>query len=81
MEVSVSKKVRIDVAELVEAMTPTEIAQFCSEVAEKLDGDFAERNEAAKQFSDGLSEMGCRFIAEIATHHYMRSLRKGEDEH
>ena len=72
MEVSVKKQVSISVKELVDTMSTTEIALFCSEVAEKLDGEFADRNLAAQKFSEGLSEMGCRFIAEVVTHFYAR---------
>lgn len=76
MEVSVKKQVSISVKELVGAMTVIEIAEFCSQVAIRLDGDFADRNEAASKFADGLSEMGCRFIAEVVTHHYWRTAQK-----
>lgn len=80
MEVSVKKNVSIEVKELANAMSTTEIAQFCSEVAEKLDGEFPDRNAAAEQFSEGLSELGCRFIAEVVTHHYARRKEVEDDE-
>jgi hypothetical protein len=80
MEVSVKKTVQIDVKELVDAMSAEEIAEFCSKVAEKLDGHFSDRNAAAERFTDGLSELGCRFIAEVVTHHYMRQKEGSGDE-
>lgn len=58
---------------IVAQMDAEDIASFCSAVAERLDSEFASRNEAASSFASGLSEMGARFLAEVVTHHYMRS--------
>ena len=80
MEVSVKKTVDISVEELVDAMSAEDIAMFCSEVAVKLDNRFSDRNAAAEQFAEGISELGCRFIAEVVTHHYMRNREGSVDE-
>ncbi|MBG6289504.1 hypothetical protein [Pseudomonas nitroreducens] len=62
---------------IVEQMDATDIGSFCSAVAQRLDGEYASRAAAAHEFAEGLSEQGCRFLAEVVTSFYMR--RKRED--
>ena len=73
MEVEVKTVVGISAVKLVESMTITELAEFCSAAAEKLNDDFRLRADAAGNFADGLSENGCRFLAEVVTQHYHRN--------
>ena len=63
----------LSVDKLVAKMDIEDIGSFCSAVAERLDKEFRLRTDAASQFAGGLSEMGCRFIAEAVTQHYMRA--------
>jgi hypothetical protein len=73
MEVEVKTVVGISSVHLVESMTMTELAEFCSAAAEKLNDDFKLRSKAAENFAEGLSENGCRFLAEVVTQHYRRN--------
>lgn len=61
---------------VVKEMDATDIACFCSAVAERLDREYTDRADAAAAFSDGLSEMGCRFLAEVVTQFFMRQQRE-----
>jgi len=79
MEVDVNETISISAKKLVESMTIEELGVFCSELAEKVNKDFTERNIAAKNFADGLSENGCRFLAEVVTHHFIRNSQTGFD--
>lgn len=63
----------LSVDKLVEQMDIEDIGSFCSAVALRLDKEFRTRNNAAEQFASGLSEFGCRFVAEAVTHHFMRT--------
>lgn len=63
----------LSVDKLVEQMDIEDIGSFCSAVAERLDKEFRIRNDAAAQFASGLSEFGCRFLAEAVTQHFMRA--------
>lgn len=62
----------LSVDKLVEQMDIEDIGSFCSAVAQRLDKEFRTRNDAAAQFASGLSEFGCRFLAEAVTQHYLR---------
>ncbi|MBE8232847.1 MAG: hypothetical protein HAW67_03870 [Endozoicomonadaceae bacterium] len=75
MQVEIKTTVAVSAKRLVEEMTMTELAEFCSELSEKLKDDFHLRAEAAENFADGLSEDGCRFLAEVVTSHYSRNKR------
>ena len=57
---------------IVKLMDETDVASFCSAVAERFDSDFPKRAEAAAAFADGLSEQGCRFLAEVIASHWTR---------
>lgn len=72
MEVTVSTEVSITAKKLIGSMSMEEIGEFLSEAAEIFNTEFKQRNAAASSFADGLSENGCRFLAEAVTHHYMR---------
>lgn len=63
----------LSVDKLVEQMDIEDIGSFCSAVALRLDKEFRIRHDAAAQFASGLSEQGCRFVAEAVTHHFMRT--------
>lgn len=58
---------------VVKQMDAEDIASFCSAVAQRLDSEYVARNGAAVAFAMGLSEQGARFLAEVITHHFMRS--------
>ncbi len=73
MDVDLKTVVTVSARSLVEAMNHEELAEFCGFVASKLDADFVGRNNAAAEFSSGLSEDGCRFLAEAVAQHYMRN--------
>ena len=62
---------------LVKEMDAEDIGSFCSAVALRLDQEYAGRASAADEFASGLSEMGCRFLAEIVTSFYQRQKREG----
>ena len=73
MDVQLETEISISARKLADSMSATELADFCSELAEKLDREFSLRNIAAENFADGLSENGCRFLAEVITQHYHRN--------
>lgn len=73
MEIELKTVVTTSAQSLVESMTHVQVAEFCSYLADKLDGDFTLRNDAAASFAGGLSEYGCRFLAEVVTHHVQRN--------
>jgi len=62
---------------LVKEMDAEDIAGFCSAVALRLDREFADRADAAREFSNGLSELGCRFLAEAVASFYLREKKDG----
>ncbi|WP_109513570.1 hypothetical protein [Pseudomonas ovata] len=62
----------LSVDKLVAEMDIEDVGSFCSAVAERLDKEFRLRADAASEFASGLSEMGCRFLAEAVTQYYMR---------
>lgn len=66
----------LSVDKLVKEMDEEDIASFCSAVALRLDNEYANRAEAARSFSTGLSEMGCRFLAEVVASYYLREKRE-----
>lgn len=70
--VNVETTVWLSVDKLVSVMDETDVASFCSAVAARFDGDSKRRREAAEAFSDGLSEQGCRFLAEVIAAHWAR---------
>ncbi|CAD5376772.1 conserved hypothetical protein [Pseudomonas sp. OF001] len=70
--IETTTKVFLSVDKVVKEMDAEDIGSFCSAIAERLDGQFAERAGAAAAFSDGLSEKGCRFLAEIVARFYLR---------
>lgn len=66
----------LSVDKLVKEMDAEDIGSFCSAVAQRLDGEYAGRAEAASEFASGLSEFGCRFLAEVVANFYMRQKRE-----
>jgi len=75
MDVELKTVVTVSSERLVKEMTATEVASFCSALADKLDDDFHLRAQAAENFTEGLSEKGCRFLAEVVTQHFARNKR------
>lgn len=61
---------------VVKEMDAEDIGSFCSAVAQRLDQEYSERAEAARSFAGGLSEQGCRFLAEVVTSYYQRCPRQ-----
>ncbi|WP_161892981.1 hypothetical protein [Pseudomonas juntendi] len=61
---------------IVKEMDAEDIGSFCSAVAQRLDQEYAGRAGAAADFAGGLSEMGCRFLAEVVTSFYQRQKRE-----
>ncbi len=74
--ITTQTQVFLSVEKIVQEMDAEDIGSFCSAVALRLDKDCAERSSAASHFADGLSEMGCRFLAEVVTSFYMRQKRE-----
>lgn len=66
----------LSVDKLVKEMDAEDIGSFCSAVALRLDKEFAARADAASEFASGLSEFGCRFLAEVVANFYMREKRE-----
>lgn len=62
---------------IVKLMDAEDIGSFCSAVAERLDREYSSRAGAAAEFAGGLSELGCRFLAEVVTSYYQRRAREG----
>jgi hypothetical protein len=73
--ITTQAEVFLSVDKLVGELDAEDIGSFCSAVAIRLDQEYAPRTDAARQFSEGLSEAGCRFLAEVVTQFYMRQSR------
>mgnify|MGYP001774300227 CR=1 FL=1 len=74
--ITTETQVFLSVDKIVKEMDAEDIGSFCSAVALRLDQECAERADAARNFSDGLSEIGCRFLAEVVTSFYQRQKRE-----
>ena len=74
--ISTQTTVFLSVDKVVKEMDAEEIGSFCSAVAQRLDQEYAGRAGAAADFASGLSEMGCRFLAEVVTSFYQRQKRE-----
>jgi hypothetical protein len=70
--ITTETKVFLSIDKIVREMDAEDIGSFCSAIADRLDKEFAQRADAAEQFASGLSEFGCRFLAEAVTQFYMR---------
>lgn len=70
--ITTQTQVFLSVDKIVKEMDAEDIASFCSAIALRLDHEFAGRADAANHFASGLSELGCRFLAEAVTSFYMR---------
>jgi hypothetical protein len=70
--ITTETKVFLPIEKIVREMDAEDIGSFCSAIADRLDKEFAQRADAADQFASGLSEFGCRFLAEAVTQFYMR---------
>lgn len=73
MEVEIKTVIEVNAQSLVESIPVVELGEFLSIAAEKLNDDNTRRNDAAGKFAEGLSENGCRFLAEVITQHYIRN--------
>lgn len=67
----------LSVDKVVKEMDAEDIGSFCSAIALRLDQEYAVRAGAASSFADGLSETGCRFLAEVVASYYLRQKREG----
>lgn len=67
----------LSVDKVVKEMDAEDIGSFCSAIALRLDQEYAARAGAASSFADGLSETGCRFLAEVVASYYLRQKREG----
>lgn len=50
-----------------------QLTDFICGLEEVLDGDYKARQEAAREFAEGLSENACRFLAEVVCQHHHRN--------
>lgn len=66
----------LSVDKVVQEMDAEDIGSFCSAVAQRLDKEFVGRAGAASEFASGMSEMGCRFLAEVVASYYLRQKRE-----
>ena len=64
--------VYLSAEKVVKEMDAEDIGSFCSAVANRLDQEYSARAGAAACFADGLSEQGCRFLAEVVASFYQR---------
>ncbi len=71
--ITTEAQVFLSVDKIVKEMDAEDIGSFCSAVALRLDKEYANRKDAASEFSGGLSEMGCRFLAEVVSSFYLRN--------
>lgn len=76
IRISTEATVYLDADKILDMIDPEDVGLFLSKLAQKLDGQFVERAAAASEFAGGLSEQGCRFLAEAVTSHYMRQARR-----
>ena len=73
MNIEINADISVSVNSIVKNMSTEELGEFLSLAAEILNTDFKHRNAAAKAMASGLSEDGCRFLAEVITHHHIRN--------
>ena len=73
MGVIIEKEASVIVSakDFVEQCGIDDVACFANSLAEKLDQDFVGRVYAAEQFSDSLSEIGARWLAEVLAKFYL----------
>ena len=81
MEVNLRTNLSVPVKQIVDSMDHDDLVKFIEVVAHTLDRDFHTRKEAAEVFSSGLSETGCRFLAEVIASHCMRFKRSLNKPH
>ena len=72
MDIPVKTEINISVETLARQMTVGEIGAFLNEVALRLDEDFSDRVQLARDFADNTSEIGARFLTEIIAQRYPR---------
>ena len=74
MPIEIEKKtyVTISADEFLNKLDDSDTCEIICAVAEKYDKNFTKRNTMARDFANRLSENGCRFLAEVITHHYAR---------
>lgn len=74
MPIEIEKKtyVTITADEFLNKLDDADTCEVICAVAEKYDKNFTKRNTMAREFAGKLSENGCRFLAEVISHHYAR---------
>jgi len=73
MQVSINKEFEVNVADLAKTMNHEELVYLLNECSIRFDNDSKDRKKLAIAFADGMSETGCRFLAEIVATHYFRN--------
>lgn len=73
MEATINTTIQVSITELLETMSNEELVLLLTECSHRFDAMAKERNKLAIAFSEGLSENGCRFLAEVVTSHYFRN--------
>ena len=73
MDVIINTTIKVSVAKLVETMSNEQLVLLLTECSHRFYAMAKERNKLAIAFSEGLSENGCRFLAEVVTNHYFRN--------
>lgn len=74
MAIEIEKKIYVTISadEFIGKLDDSDTCEVICAVAEKYDKNFIKRNTMAREFADKLSENGCRFLAEVISHHYAR---------
>lgn len=73
VQVQKSAEIEVSASDFVDQCSIEDVAQLVEALAGKFDREFAGRAKLAGVFADGLSERGCRFLAEVVCHHYHRN--------
>ena len=75
MNINMQTTVIVDAQDFVERLTLDDFCQLVEAAAEKFDNDYAGRTKVARAMAGNLSENGCRLLAEVVTHHFMRQAK------
>lgn len=72
MEIKKEVFVTVSAADFIENLSLRDVSEFCEAVAAKFNEAFSTRANLAGTFAEGISEQGCRWLAEVVTEHYAR---------
>ena len=70
--IEIRAPIKVAAKQFIDNLDIQDLGDFCSDIAEKFDQEFDKRAWTAAMFSEGLSEQGCRFLAEAIAAHYAR---------